>query len=367
MSDAVDALRGRFPRTPHLVNGPLSGKAVARDDLTLSAADADLFIFRDGHGPNACAAEPGGDVPIRLVVEEKLDGANLGFGLAADGGTILAQNRSHHVNGATAPQWAGMPRFLDETKAELLSLFYALPDDPRVQAAIKAPLNAHSIAKGSGPGGFGQPPVAAAGSRETAAHPENPACDWLIFGEWLAYQHSVFYDKLPSPFVVFDLYHAPSQRFLSAGLRNSLVEAHCPSLVTSRCIYSGPLEMRPTGKAANKPAKAGAKKGGATTVGINTAPVPEKVTSWDDFHNLWHHRESGFFAGHGDKARTAGGDAAGAAAVRHMEGAVLRVDDAAAGFQLMRCKAVHDEFVAAIDEHWRKQALVKNIVALPTE
>jgi hypothetical protein len=45
-----------------------------------------------------------------------------------------------------------------------------------------------------------------------------------------------------------------------------------------------------------------------------------------------------------------------------MEGVVIRLDDEERGTQLMRCKAVHDEFIAAIDDHWRSKAAVKNIV-----
>jgi len=360
-----DHLRGRFPRTPHLVNGPLTGKAVTRDDLTLSDADADQFLFADPHGKQALGA-------LRLTVEEKLDGANLGIGLAADGGTLLAQNRSHHVNGATAMQWAGLPRFLDETKHEFLELFYALPEDANVGHALSASLRAHTSSSDVGPGGFGQPPAVPPDTHETAAHPDTPACDWLVFGEWLAFQHSVFYDKLPSPFVVFDVYHVPSQRFLSADLRDRLIAVHCPSLVTSRRVYAAPLVPRPPKSAA--PTKTG-KSSKATPL---PAPVlvrdrdgawasERSVTSWAEFHALWHRKPSAFFAGHGDKGRAEGGgaNAPSTSAPRQMEGVVLRVDDAAAGFQLMRCKAVHDEFIAAIDEHWRKQAPVKNIVLAP--
>ena len=39
-----------------------------------------------------------------VVIEEKIDGANIGFSIAEDG-KVMAQNRSHFVNSATHPQF----------------------------------------------------------------------------------------------------------------------------------------------------------------------------------------------------------------------------------------------------------------------
>lgn len=349
-------LRGRFPRTPHVVNGPLKGAAVTRDDLTLTEDEADLFIYRDMHPAGAA---------LQLVVEEKLDGANLGISLASDGGTLQAQNRSHYVNGATASQWAGLPRFLADTREELLALFYALPDSPEAQRAIAA--GASSTATVSLR--LGQPPVAT-DAEETAAHPSNPACDWIVFGEWLAAQHSVFYDALPSPFVVFDIYHVPSQRFLAADLRDALVGQHCPSLPTSHRVAAWPLTALRPRQQQRGSAKAGGRRESPPPPPTTTAsPQPRAVLdAWDAIHELWHRRRSHFFADDGGGS-TAGAGAVGRASTsnalpRMMEGVVMRLEDTAAGFQLARCKAVHDEFIAAVEDggHWRKQALVKNII-----
>jgi len=40
------------------------------------------------------------------------------------------------------------------------------------------------------------------------------------------------------------------------------------------------------------------------------------------------------------------------------------MDDDAAGVLLQRSKIVRSEFVTGIEEHWQKQALVKNIVTV---
>lgn len=63
----------RFPHTPHIA---WLGEGMPRGDKLLSAAEVDELLSCQG------------------VVEEKLDGANLGFSLAPDGG-LRAQNRGH--------------------------------------------------------------------------------------------------------------------------------------------------------------------------------------------------------------------------------------------------------------------------------
>lgn len=65
----------RFPHTPHLA---WLGEGLPRDEKLLS--------------PNVASALLAGDV----VVEEKLDGANLGLSLAPDG-ALRAQNRGQYL------------------------------------------------------------------------------------------------------------------------------------------------------------------------------------------------------------------------------------------------------------------------------
>ena len=65
----------RFPHTPHLV---WLGQDAPRDDKVFSSAEAQALLASD------------------VVVEEKLDGANLGFSLTSDGG-LRAQNRGQYL------------------------------------------------------------------------------------------------------------------------------------------------------------------------------------------------------------------------------------------------------------------------------
>ena len=76
----------KFPRTHHILDA--GGKAVTRDDLLLD--DGEIALFCNG--------------TTLVWVEEKVDGANLGISITKDG-KIVAQNRSHFVNSASASQF----------------------------------------------------------------------------------------------------------------------------------------------------------------------------------------------------------------------------------------------------------------------
>lgn len=80
----------RFPHTPHLA---WLGEGSPRDDKVLS--------------PNEVTALLAGDV----VVEEKLDGANVGLSLAPDGG-LRAQNRGQYLAEPHAGQFSRLPAWL---------------------------------------------------------------------------------------------------------------------------------------------------------------------------------------------------------------------------------------------------------------
>lgn len=139
----------RFPQTPHLA---WLGQGQPRDDKVLSPQEAREFL--DGE----------------LVVEEKLDGANLGISLAEDG-TLRFQNRGQYLH----PPFAGQFQRL---------------------------------------GGW------------IAAHEQALRRDLtpglIMFGEWCAARHSVAYDRLPDWWVVFDVYDPSRQRFFSTARRNAL-------------------------------------------------------------------------------------------------------------------------------------------------
>jgi atypical dual specificity phosphatase len=136
----------KFPRTRHLL--ALGG--ASRDDLVMSAADAAgvLALAKSG----------------TVTVEEKLDGANLGFSLDVATGALLVQNRSHYVTSASHAQFRSLGAYVRRHDAALRRI----------------------LASGS-----------------------------VLYGEWLYARHSVRYSRLPSAFIAFDLMDRRSGRFLS--------------------------------------------------------------------------------------------------------------------------------------------------------
>jgi hypothetical protein len=137
----------RFPHTPHLAR---MGGGIPRDDKVLSAVEADALLA----GP--------------VVVEEKLDGANLGFSVSPDG-VLRAQNRGHHLDAPHAGQFARLGQWLA----------------PREEALFDA-LGEHLVA----------------------------------FGEWCAARHSLAYTALPDWWLLFDVYDVQAGRFWSTERRD---------------------------------------------------------------------------------------------------------------------------------------------------
>jgi ATP-dependent RNA circularization protein (DNA/RNA ligase family) len=143
----------RFPSTHHLAW--LSKASAPRDDKILSQFDVKSFLSQE------------------IVVEEKVDGANIGISLAEDG-TLQVQNRGQFL----AKPYSG--QFL--RLSEWLSLHAE-----RIQACIDAQL--------------------------------------ILFGEWCAAKHTVGYSNLPDWFLLFDVYDRKQGQFWSSIRRNSLASA----------------------------------------------------------------------------------------------------------------------------------------------
>lgn len=154
----------RFPHTPHLA---WLGEGSPRDDKVLS--------------PNEVATILAGDV----VVEEKLDGANVGLSIAPDG-SLRAQNRGQYLAEPHAGQFARLPAWL------------AQHDD-----ALRSALTPNLI----------------------------------LFGEWCAARHSLDYATLPDWFLLFDVYDRATGRFWSSSRRNAL--ASSAGLVTVPQVLHG--------------------------------------------------------------------------------------------------------------------------------
>ncbi len=154
----------RFPHTPHLA---WLGEGSPRDDKVLS--------------PNDVTGLLAGDV----VVEEKLDGANLGLSLAPDG-SLRAQNRGLYLTELHGGQFARLPAWL-------------VQHDKALRSVLTPNL--------------------------------------ILFGEWCAARHSLDYGALPDWFLLFDVYDTSAQHFWSSTRRNAL--ANNAGLVTVQTVLHG--------------------------------------------------------------------------------------------------------------------------------
>ncbi len=138
----------KFPTTPHLA---LLGDVDIRGDKVMSEPERDAFL---GH---------------KLVVEEKVDGANLGISFDSSG-NIRAQNRGAYLPFPGLGQWKKLLEWLSP-KEDIL--FDHLTDH------------------------------------------------YILFGEWCYAQHSVFYDRLPDWFLGFDIYDKQVGHFLPRDKRDA--------------------------------------------------------------------------------------------------------------------------------------------------
>ena len=141
----------KFPSTPHLTTLP--GVSI-RDDKVLTAQDRENFLQHP------------------LIVEEKVDGANLGISFDSEA-NIHAQNRGAYLILPASGQW----KKLDEWLA------------PRIDDLF-----------------------------------EYLADQYILFGEWCYARHSIFYDRLPDWFLAFDIFDKEAGHFLSTARRDSLLE-----------------------------------------------------------------------------------------------------------------------------------------------
>jgi ATP-dependent RNA circularization protein (DNA/RNA ligase family) len=176
----------KFPSTPHLAT--LAGVDI-RDDKVLSESERDEFLQQ-------C-----------LVVEEKVDGANLG--IAFDSlGNIRAQNRGAYLHLPGSGQWKKLDDWLT----------------PRTDALFDY-LSDH----------------------------------FILFGEWCYARHSVFYDRLPDWFLGFDIYDKRVGRFLSSERRDAFLRKMCiaqvPVLARGHFSYPEIQKFLSASKFSDQPAE----------------------------------------------------------------------------------------------------------------
>ena len=155
----------KYPRTPHLF-----GSEGTDDDKHLSEAESDQFIADES-----------------LIIEEKIDGTNVGIHFTSAGEMVL-QCRGHLITEGMHPQydlfkqWATVKRFVLEQRLE---------------------------------------------------------DRFILFGEWVYARHSVHYRRLPHYFFEFDIYDKDEEVFLSLELRSSLLEG--TGIETVPVLHTGSL------------------------------------------------------------------------------------------------------------------------------
>lgn len=154
----------KYPRTPHLF-----GSKGTDDDKHLGPRESAVFI-----------ADPS------LIVEEKLDGTNVGIHFTSTGRMVL-QCRGHEITEGMHPQY---------------DLF-------KQWTAVKRPLLESLLAD-----------------------------RFILYGEWLYARHSVHYRALPHYFFEFDIWDKDAGQFLDLATRLRMQEG--TGLQTVPVLHRGP-------------------------------------------------------------------------------------------------------------------------------
>lgn len=139
----------KFPSTPHLA---ILGGSAVRGDKVLSEFEREKFLRHE------------------VIVEEKIDGANLGISFDAYR-NIRLQNRGGYLHSPFSGQWKKLPEWLSSRTD---ALFEQLTDK------------------------------------------------YILFGEWCYAQHSVVYDRLPDWFLGFDIFDKSSEKYFSCVRRDEI-------------------------------------------------------------------------------------------------------------------------------------------------
>ncbi len=176
----------KFPSTPHVA---LLGDVEIRDDKIMSESEQNEFLQHE------------------LVIEEKVDGANLGISFDAEG-NIRAQNRGAYLYLPFTGQWKKLAEWL-ALRTDVL--FDQLTDR------------------------------------------------YILFGEWCYAQHSVIYDRLPDWFLGFDVYDKSTGRFFSCARRDEIFRAigmfQVPRVERGHFTLSALSELLSQSKLSDKPAE----------------------------------------------------------------------------------------------------------------
>lgn len=158
----------KYPRTPHLF-----GSTGTDDDKHLGEQESIKFITDES-----------------LIVEEKIDGTNVGIHFKADGQMVL-QCRGHIITEGMHPQY---------------DLF-------KQWAAVKRSV-LEKMLEGK----------------------------YILFGEWVYAKHSIHYRRLPHYFFEFDIYDKQARAFLSLKRRLMLLEG--ARIETVPVVHTGALQKK---------------------------------------------------------------------------------------------------------------------------
>jgi len=164
----------KFPRTPHAID--LGG--ATRDDKVYSLKDLELVFTKIGPADSR-----------RVYVEEKVDGANMGISISAEG-KLIVQNRSHFITSGYHAQFAPLDKWIARHSAELWDIL------------------------------------------EPGRH--------ILYGEWLYATHSVAYSALPDWFIAYDLFDKVENKFVSRPILEERLKP--TSICISALVYSGEIK-----------------------------------------------------------------------------------------------------------------------------
>ena len=138
----------KFPHTPHLL---WLGEGSPREDKIMLPGEVSEFLNGE------------------LIIEEKVDGANMGLSLGTDG-RLRAQSRGNYLSpGRCHAQWNPLWPWLAERREVL---------EDGLQGAL------------------------------------------MLFGEWCHARHTVPYDALPDWFLGFDIFELATRQFWAVDRRN---------------------------------------------------------------------------------------------------------------------------------------------------
>lgn len=157
----------KYPRTPHLF-----GSTGTDDDKHLGESESRRLI-----------------ADASLIVEEKIDGTNVGLHFTPAGEMVL-QCRGHLITQGMHPQydlfkqWAAVKRNILEERLE---------------------------------------------------------CRYILFGEWMYARHSIHYRRLTHYFYEFDVYDKQRQAFLDLNARMELLES--TEIRTVPVLHTGPVDL----------------------------------------------------------------------------------------------------------------------------